>query len=595
MKKNSLKKKAKKDSAFLRFLRQNLAVIICGALAIGVTIAVTAVRVQRNSTAVYASAAAVEAAESTAEPEPAAASQPSAEPSPDPTVSPAPSSDELKARLQVYSSELDLSVTVTDENGNAYSGTAFVLDVTDPDGNTRTFSTDDGAHIYLSGLTAGRYTVSMRDAEGFARVSPVSCSVREKLSYTPIVNITQEVEVLEITDVPVEETKPAEVSSYVEPAPADIIISADVEEASTTVETAVTDEKGVLTYSYSYETGEHGYLLLASGEESDVLPEEVDGKLARGLKKVVSYFDSEGASIQADAIAEDAVEGEDYFVEESAIEVTLFNADNTPVSDYMITAEPVYETIEIKTGWNTIDGSTYFYDSDGTPVTGLKNIDGRLYYFNSDGVKTSRTGIDVSYFNSDINWNLVKADGIDFAIIRLAGRTWGSGTLFEDGYSYKKVDGVGMYLQEARAAGLSIGAYVYSNAITPNEAVEEASLAIEILDGMALDFPIYIDMEYSGEYPEGRADKLSIEERNEIVRAFCETIEAAGYRAGVYAGEYYWNTALSYSALSQYSIWYANYLDVTKAPVFTGWNIWQFSAYGSVNGSPGYNDLNIIY
>lgn len=106
----------------------------------------------------------------------------------------------------------------------------------------------------------------------------------------------------------------------------------------------------------------------------------------------------------------------------------------------------------------------YYYDSQGQKVTGLKKIDGRIYYFDQNGVRAQSVGIDVSFYNKDINWQAVKAQGIDFAIIRLGGRTWRTGELYDDSMTQE-------YLREARAAGLRIGAYFYSTAVNNVEAV----------------------------------------------------------------------------------------------------------------------------
>ncbi|MCQ2558392.1 MAG: hypothetical protein MJ135_04650 [Oscillospiraceae bacterium] len=596
MSKKKHKRRIKRRQAFFAALRRsNLPVYMFGAIAILITLTITGVRVYRNSTLPDP----VSVPSAAAAPSPAPTQEPEAAPSPavpETASAPAASSDLPPALLQVRSTDLDLSITVVGTDGHALTGSEFTLDVQFPDGSTRTVKTDSSAFVSFTGLEKGKYTVSMHQPEGFQAAWPVSCSVVEKeyVSYTPIVNIMQQVEVKEVTEVPLEETKPAEIVST-KPAEAETIRSETVEREAAEVEVPVTDSNGYEMYSYEYPTGENGCLLLASGEESDVSPVVEDGVLSYGLRRVSTCMDAEGNVISPESLAEDAVEGTDYFLEESATHVELIRGDGSPAPEYQITASPITEKVKLKSGWTSINGRTYFCGSDGQPVKGLKNIDGQLYFFNSEGVKASRLGIDVSYFNSAIDWHAVKASGVDFAIVRVAGRTWGSGTLFEDGNSYKKNNGAGMYLQEARAAGLSIGAYFYSNAITPAEAVEEASLAVEILNGMSLDFPIYIDMEYSGEYPYGRADTLTVAERTEIARAFCETVEAAGYRGGIYAGDYFWTAALNYSELSQYSIWYANYPQDYVAPAFTGWNIWQFSQYGTVNGSPGYNDLNIIY
>lgn len=383
-------------------------------------------------------------------------------------------------------------------------------------------------------------------------------------------------------------------------------------------------------YEYSYELGPNGCLLLADGTESEVYPVEENGVLVGGrrVRTVITRVDEDGNRTEVEAIPEEIEEG--VYYESGKIEeaVPVLNDDGSALPEYQITAtlvtpEPITVEIEptpaptpkpapaptpepegnsvvvvgVKTGWQEEDDGVCFYDASGKRVTGLKEIDGKLCYFNDAGVKARAVGIDVSYFNGAIDWNAVKAHGVDFVIVRLAGRTWGGGVLFEDEYSYRFVNGAGRYLQEARAAGLQIGAYVWSSAINTDEAVEEANLALRILGGMSLDLPLYIDMEYSGNYPNGRADRLTVQQRSEIVQAFCSTVSGGGYRPGVYAGQNYWKAALSYGACSGYSIWMASYTAGQRMPTDFPWpyNVWQCSSSAYVRGVYGACDLNIIF
>ena len=275
--------------------------------------------------------------------------------------------------------------------------------------------------------------------------------------------------------------------------------------------------------------------------------------------------------------------------------------EGVPDERYAITAERAQKTVTSASlspqGWREINGKTYYYNAYGWPVTGLKNIDGKLYYFGNSGVKAKALGIDVSYFNSSIDWEAVKAAGIDFAIVRVAGRTWEKGILFEDEDSYRQGKDGGFYLQGAKAAGLQVGAYVYSNAINAKEAVEEAKLALEIIkkSGVKLDMPIYFDYEFSGDYPKGRADKLSYAQRAAIVKAFCKTVESGGYRAGVYSNEDFFIRALRIADIPGYDIWYAVYTNDLVEPEFKGFDIWQFSEGVGINGMPDLTDMNAIF
>ena len=493
----------------------------------------------------------------------------------------------------------------------------FELKLTYPDKTGHAFKTGTDGRLYRTKLAAGEYKVELLEKEGYVLPAAQSITVKAKLQYVPISNVSQQAEVKPVTQLPEEETKPAQAQE----APAaeaeeiqtpessgDVIIIGGTDEpvvkddgsGSLVLEETkpVLDASGRPVYDYSYETGANGCLLLSeNGQESDVMPVEENGRLAYGMRRVTTILRSDASGVtevtEIPAVPEEGVE---YITEESAQRVEVMDTAGVPFSAYKITATPATETVTTPVGWQTENGKTYYYDLNGNKVTGLKSIDGKLYYFDDSGVKAGSLGIDVSYFNGEIDWNKVKAQGIDFAIIRVAGRTWGSGILFEDSNSYKQVENGGEYLQQAKAAGLKVGVYVYSSAINTNEAVEEASLALDILNGTALDLPVYIDMEYSGDYPNGRADKLTAQQRFEIVEAFCTTVKSGGYTPGVYAGQYYFeNGALNFSQVSKYNVWLASYTRDQKLPSFSGYNMWQFTSAGTVNGISGNVDLNVIF
>lgn len=552
-------------------------------------------------------------------PEPAVVALPPATPSPSPSAAPvdAEETEEVKLQLRLSSTEEDLQITVCDEKGTVITGVEFELKLTYPDKTEHAFKTGTDGRLYRSQLSAGEYKVELLEKEGYALPASQSITVKAKLQYVPISNVSQQTEVKPVTQLPEEETKPAQPQE----APAaeaeeistpessgDVIIIGGTEEpvvkddgsGSLVLEETkpVLDANGRPVYDYSYETGANGCLLLSeTGEESDVMPVEENGRLSYGMRRVTTILRSDANGVtEVTEIPAEPEEGVEYITEESAQRVEIMDTAGVPFSAYQITATPATETVTTPVGWQTENGKTVYYDLNGSKVTGLKSIDGKLYYFDDSGVKASSLGIDVSYFNGEIDWNKVKAQGIDFAIIRVAGRTWGSGTLFEDSNSYKQMENGGEYLQQAKAAGLKVGVYVYSSAINTNEAVEEASLALNILNGTALDLPVYIDMEYSGDYPNGRADKLTAQQRFEIVEAFCTTVKNGGYTPGVYAGQYFFeNGALNFSQVSKYNVWLASYTKDQKLPSLSGYNMWQFTSAGTVNGVSGNVDLNVIF
>lgn len=252
-------------------------------------------------------------------------------------------------------------------------------------------------------------------------------------------------------------------------------------------------------------------------------------------------------------------------------------------TDFYIAAQPQY----IYTGWQTIDGKTYFYDKNGNVVTGTQIIQGVTYNFGTDGaiatsVNGSTFGIDVSRHNGTIDWNAVKASGVDYVIIRCGYRGSLTGVLIEDQSFRTNIKG-------ATAAGLKVGVYVFSQAINEVEAVKEASLAVSLVKGYNLTYPIFIDTESSG----GRADKIDKATRTAVVNAFCQTVASAGYKPGIYASKTWFEDKLNMGAIGNYKIWLAQY---STAPTYKGrYDMWQYSSKGKISGISTKVDLNYSY
>lgn len=245
---------------------------------------------------------------------------------------------------------------------------------------------------------------------------------------------------------------------------------------------------------------------------------------------------------------------------------------------------PLYDA-----GWRESDGNIYYVNARNQALRGMHLIDGKLYYFDQNGVKASQLGIDVSYHNQGINWNAVKAQGIDYAILRVGYRGYGTGLLWED----KRFD---QYMKAAKAAGMKLGVYFYSSAMNPAEAREEASFVIGLLAGAKLDYPVYFDTELSEDIPPGRHDYLGKAVRTQVIPAFCETIRAAGYTPGVYSNLNFLSNHIPYSVYGPYTTWLASYTRDSKLPTFSRpYDMWQFTASGSVNGIRGVADMNVIF
>lgn len=515
---------------------------------------------------------------------PAPAPTPTPTPVPTPTATPDPTPTPLIEGLSLTASstEKDLYIKVRGADGNVLTGEKLRLDVHYPDGNCWSFDTETDGSCYLVRLEPGEYGVSMREQKGFAAVDLTRFEVKARVEHVQIEDLEELVDFTDSTQVSSSETKTVADSSV----SAEVIVTPEESPAPVEtptveiIETPRLDASGNQLYTYTVTTGDNGYLLdKNTGLETDVLPidENGDGVPEYGLQLV---HDETGATA-------------DYYVS-----VMLYNADNTPVRPYSIEATPIVDTSEQTVGfapavsmigWQTIDGKQYYFDKNGSRVTGLKDIDGKLYYFNDYGVKASYVGVDVSFYNETIDWYKVKDHGVDFAIIRVGGRMWRDGSLYDDVCFEQNIQG-------AKNAGLRVGVYFYSTAIDELEAVQEASMVLDRLGGISLDFPVFFDTEFSGIYPEARSDNLTKNERTAIIHAFCDTIQNGGYRPGVYSGQNFFKNQLDYNAISSYPIWLASYTGNNRLPNFSNrYDIWQFTDSGYVKGIPTAVDMNVIF
>ncbi|MBR5762721.1 MAG: hypothetical protein IKX87_11940 [Lachnospiraceae bacterium] len=246
------------------------------------------------------------------------------------------------------------------------------------------------------------------------------------------------------------------------------------------------------------------------------------------------------------------------------------------------------EVSYIYNGWWTIDGKTYYFDANGKKVTGDQVILGAKYSFGSDGALKGGTGlfgIDVSTWNGTIDWKQVAKSGVSYAIIRCGYRGTTYGSLVEDNKFASNI-------KNASDAGIKVGVYFFTQAVSEAEAVEEASMCLSLVEGYKLSYPIFVDVE-SGS-GNARANGLSKEARTAIVKAFCKTISNSGYKAGVYANKNWLNTKLNATELTAYTIWLAQY---ASAPTYntTRYDLWQYSSQGSIKGISGNVDLDLSY
>ena len=224
------------------------------------------------------------------------------------------------------------------------------------------------------------------------------------------------------------------------------------------------------------------------------------------------------------------------------------------------------------------------------PVENMVETDqGRVLSFDAEGNLNALTGIDISAHNTVTDWAAIKADGIDFVMLRVGYRGYGVGTgkLAKD-TQFRE------YYRAAKSAGLMVGAYFFSQAISEEEAVEEAILTAQQLEGCDLDFPVAYDWELIFHDDEGaRTDNVPVDVLTDCVLAFCQNMESFGYRTMVYQNKRTSLFKLDLPRLNGIPFWLAEYGD---GPTYIyDYDMWQYSCTGTVAGISGDVDLNLCF
>lgn len=445
--------------------------------------------------------------------------------------------------IELITVKADLKIRfINNETGKLIPNVAFKVTVTDPSGKALTWSDDDkDGIIYKSSITEGKYTVHVEAIEGdsyqgYTWPADKSVTVKNTIEY------------------------------------AVVDVQGEVKEANQVNETAEdTASRGNTDQQNMTDTTES----VASSESTDYSEIGKDTIADPGAGVDVS---GNGESVDMTAQLKDKSGNEVYVFENNAFRKAT-NADYANFDKFYIVSGTKY------TGWQEIGGSTYYYDKDGKPVTGTQVINGVTYQFAADGKLTSASGvlgIDVSKWNGVVDWNAVKAAGVEFVIIRVGYRGSSAGALIDDAMFTTNIQG-------AKAAGLKVGVYFVTQAINDVEAVYEASMVLDRVRGYSLDMPIFLDVEPSG----GRGDTIDKATRTAVITAFCETIRSAGYTPGIYANKTWLNSKMDTSAFGNYVIWVAHYSSVCG---YTGrYTCWQYTDKGTLPGINGSVDLNLWY
>lgn len=250
-------------------------------------------------------------------------------------------------------------------------------------------------------------------------------------------------------------------------------------------------------------------------------------------------------------------------------------------------------------------GSYVAYDGKQIPIYEGRDLihlyDGD-FYWNEDRLEyigsdfRTRFGIDVSAYqnraseNNTIDWEAAAADGVEFAMIRAGLRGTSSGAIHADEYYAQNIDG-------AMAAGIETGVYFFAQAITVEEAIEEADFVISLLEGHEIDGPVAYDWEmHDSSY---RVYGTAPEMATACAVAFCQRVEEAGYTPVIYAGQYVSYIKYDQGALADYLYWYPEYKSASSEKLYPTFayqmDYWQFSSSCSVDGIGGRVDGNIQF
>ena len=490
--------------------------------------------------------------------------------------------------------EKDLSISILDEDSLPVTNVVFEVIATPPEGDPILLK-DEAAvgKIYADDLEPGEYTLALQKTGRFIVPEPITVEVKKEVERKVIANIGDKLVNSKNVNTATEDAKNGNGGGETTPAPP----------ASTDTipfyETKTVEKPTEVTVQVTV------YAPLLDGE---------------------GFLVPKDAGVQALQVSMMAVEGEQPATMRYRPDL---NSDGSIIAAVSETGERITDIELIKSmfhyeekvitrteqkielilqGWQTIEGKKYYYNLEGVPVTGSQIIQGVSYQFDESGVLQENVannnnnnaavsgtvkGIDISTWNNAINWTAAKNSGIHFAMIRAGYRGYTQGTLIED-------DKFKMHAQGAQAAGVKVGLYYFSQAINEREAVEEASAAIAIAQkyGINVNYPIAIDIEYVSSSRPGRADHLPGSMRTAIAKAFCDTIQNAGYTPMIYSSKSWFESPsyLDINQLSHYRIWVAHWTTASQ----TSYNrsrldMWQYTSDGVVPGVPGRVDVNYSY
>lgn len=302
---------------------------------------------------------------------------------------------------------------------------------------------------------------------------------------------------------------------------------------------------------------------------------EAEGEVA------VVYSESQIEAMLVAAKTEGALEGEEKLL--AAIEASL--SEGKSVTEAL---RPLYQDKLVvvsggKYNFVPIDKSLKLH---GYMPENLTVNENGFYEYSENGQVISHKGIDVSKHQGQIDWQQVAADGVEFAFIRVGLRGYESGLVVLDEQFENNIKG-------ATTNGIKAGVYFFSQATTEEEAIEEANFVLQNIAPYKVECPVVIDVEKVSD-SDARMNQITMEQRTANVRAFCETIAAAGYQPMIYHNMEMATMFLDFALLEDYPKWFAYYSNQDFYYPYA-YDVLQYSDKGKINGIKGDVDLNISF
>ena len=327
--------------------------------------------------------------------------------------------------------------------------------------------------------------------------------------------------------------------------------------------------------------------------QKDSYDGEVTGTEGRSLRLEALKINLIGAPSNAKVLYKAHIQGTGWQNWKESGEVAGTEGKSLRLEAIQIKLENLDEyTVEYQVHMQNIGWSNWYIDGETAGTIGQSRRIEAIRIRLVPKYKREYRGIDVSQFNGNIDWNGVKSSGIDFAYIRIGYRGYGQAGNFREDSQFRR------NIEEAQRVGIPVGIYFVTQAITPEEAIEEANWVYERIRAYNIEYPVALDIEAAkvapGDIP--RTINLDNETRTYLAELFCQTIQNYGYTPIIYTNLNWANNKLNMSELSEFDTWIARYRDISLGPGYDReYAIWQYSSEGRINGISGKVDLNICY